>query len=69
MNARLQELIEKSQRFVDGYTEIKAIDPERLAELIVLECVEIFDPKNFHGGAAIRAMIEDHFRTDYEQSN
>ena len=44
MNERIKQLIEQSQKVVGyldgGYTEIKALDPEKFAELIVKECVK-----------------------------
>ena len=45
MNPRIQALIAKSQKVVGhtdgGYTELKALDPERFAQLIVEECAGI----------------------------
>jgi hypothetical protein len=45
MNERLQELYEQSMKVVSytdgGYTEIKALDADKFAELIVRECVNI----------------------------
>ena len=42
MNERIKQLIEQSQKVVGyldgGYTEIKALDPEKFALLIVKEC-------------------------------
>ena len=44
MNERIKQLIEQSQKVVGytdgGYTEIKALDPEKFALLIVRECVK-----------------------------
>ena len=44
MNERIKQLIEQSQKVVGyldgGYTEIKALDPEKFALLIVKECVK-----------------------------
>ena len=43
MNERIQELVKKAQKVVGytdgGYTEIKALDAEKFAELIVRECI------------------------------
>ena len=47
MNERIKQLIEQSQKVVGyldgGYTEIKALDPEKFALLIVRECAGIAD--------------------------
>ena len=44
MNERIKQLVEQSQKVVGyldgGYTEIKALDPEKFALLIVKECVK-----------------------------
>ena len=44
MNERIKQFIEQSQKVVGytdgGYTEIKALDPEKFALLIVRECAE-----------------------------
>ena len=49
MNKRIQELAEQAQGVVGhtdgGYTEIKALDQEKFAELIVRECVELVSAK------------------------
>lgn len=43
MNERIKQFIEQSQKVVGytdgGYTEIKALDPEKFALLIVRECI------------------------------
>jgi len=45
MNERIRELAEQAQKVVGytdgGYTEIKALDQEKFAELIVKECMRI----------------------------
>jgi hypothetical protein len=45
MNERIKELAEQAQKVVGytdgGYTEIKALDQEKFAELIVAECMSI----------------------------
>jgi hypothetical protein len=44
MNKRIKELAEQAQKVVGytdgGYTEIKALDQKKFAELIVRECLE-----------------------------
>jgi hypothetical protein len=45
MNKRIRELAEQAQKIVvgytdGGYTEIKALDQEKFAELIIKECLE-----------------------------
>ena len=44
MNERIKELIQQAQKVVGhtdgGYTEIKVLDPEKFAELIVRQCVK-----------------------------
>ena len=43
MNERIKELAEQAQKVVGytdgGYTEIKALDQEKFAELIIRECI------------------------------
>ena len=45
MNERVKELALQAQKVVGytdgGYTEIKALDQEKFAELIVRECIDI----------------------------
>ena len=45
MNERIKELAEQAQKVVGytdgGYTEIKSLDQEKFAELIVAECMSI----------------------------
>jgi len=45
MNQRIRELAEQAQKVVGytdgGYTEIKALDQEKFAELIVRECEKV----------------------------
>jgi hypothetical protein len=47
MNEKIKELALQAQKVVGytdgGYTEIKALDQEKLAELIVEECARICD--------------------------
>jgi hypothetical protein len=44
MNERIRELAKQAQKVVGhtdgGYTEIKVLDQEKFAELIVRECIE-----------------------------
>ena len=44
MNERIKELAVQAQKIVGytdgGYTEIKALDQEKFAELIIKECLE-----------------------------
>ena len=67
MNERIRELAEQSQKVVGytdgGYTEIKALDQEKFAELIVQECIDTLS-KRFMGDLnredmEIRRCIED----------
>lgn len=50
MNERIKELAEQAQKIVGyldgGYTEIKALDQEKFAELIVRECANYLDDFN-----------------------
>ena len=47
MNERIRELYEQSMKVVSytdgGYTEIKALDADKFAELIVRECASIVE--------------------------
>ena len=47
MNERIKLLAEQAQKVVGytdgGYTEIKALDQEKFAELIVRECAKVCD--------------------------
>ena len=56
MNLLIQELAEQAQKVVGytdgGYTEIKALDQEKFAELIVRECARVYwniDDSEIHG--------------------
>ena len=50
MNERIKELYDRSMKVVSytdgGYTEIKALDPEKFAELIVRECAELIEHRD-----------------------
>jgi len=50
MNERIKLLAEQAQKVVGytdgGYTEIKALDQEKFAELIVRECARVIDRGN-----------------------
>ena len=52
MNERIQKLAEQAQKVVGyldgGYTEIKALDQEKFAELIIQQC-----------GVALSPMLRD----------
>ena len=45
MNEKIKQLAEQAQKVVGytdgGYTEIKALDQEKFAELIIRECADI----------------------------
>ena len=71
MNERIKQLAEQAMKVVGhtdgGYTEIKALDPEKFAELVVKECAGIYskiDNGNAHLGTEdyIEAL-EKHFRS------
>ena len=69
MNKRIQELVKQAQKVVGytdgGYTEIKALDQEKFAELIVKECIGVCE--EYHGTAGDQAAqyigqgIKEHF--------
>ena len=76
MNERIKELAEQAQKVVGyldgGYTEIKALDQEKFAELIVRECIGcceqvISDPVPesvdtwLNGGSQCIDEIKQHF--------
>ena len=50
MNERIKELYDRSMKVVSytdgGYTEIKALDFEKFAELIVRECAELIEHRD-----------------------
>ena len=58
MNERINELAEQAQKVVGyldgGYTEIKALDQEKFAELIVREFA--YDVMNLHGAKPERVQ-------------
>lgn len=47
MNEKIKQLAEQAQKVVGytdgGYTEIKALDQEKFAELIIRECADIVE--------------------------
>jgi len=69
VNKRIQELVKQAQKVVGytdgGYTEIKALDQEKFAELIVKECIGVCE--EYHGTAGDQAAqyigqgIKEHF--------
>jgi hypothetical protein len=69
MNERIRELALQAQKVVGytdgGYTEIKALDQEKFAELIVRECIGVCE--EYHGTAGDQAAqyigqgIKEHF--------
>jgi queuine/archaeosine tRNA-ribosyltransferase len=66
MNKRIKELAEQATVFVADYDGQRwQIDPEKFAELIVRECVDIaykFDEPKLSGpGMIIGNRIEEHF--------
>ena len=68
MNEHIQEFINQSQKIVGytdgGYTEIKALDQEKFAELIIKKCVEICyttTDKSYLNGVAAGTKIMQHF--------
>jgi len=71
MNERIKQLVEQAAHVVGytdgGYTEIKALDPEKFAELIVRECATIADieKSNLAGCGYITKtkgmLIKEHF--------
>ena len=76
MNERIQQLAEQAQKVVaytdGGYTEIKALDQEKFAELIVKECLRMCDcaevsllehsyPRESDGAASVKIFIKEHF--------
>ena len=68
MNERIRELAEQAQKVVGytdgGYTEIKALDQEKFAELIVKECVVFLkDTLDDHFAAE---QLEEHFGVESE---
>jgi hypothetical protein len=55
MNERIKLLAEQAQKVVGytdgGYTEIKALDQEKFAELIVRECAKFLDENSGYDNA------------------
>jgi len=64
MNERIQKLAEQAQKIVGyldgGYTEIKALDQEKFAELIVRECAEYAEHELDMAGYKKKFMLK-HF--------
>jgi len=64
MNERIKLLAEQAQKVVGytdgGYTEIKALDQEKFAELIVLECAVIVGSME-EPHQDIAKLIKQHF--------
>ena len=68
MNQRIKELVIESAKYADYYAMIsdlteKEIFAERFAELIVLECAEMFEGvyTDEHPGRRIDTRIKQHF--------
>jgi hypothetical protein len=76
MNERIKELAEQAQKVVGytdgGYTEIKALDQEKFALLIIDECLRMCDcadvsllehsyPREADGAASVKIFIKEHF--------
>jgi hypothetical protein len=65
MNERIKQLAEQAQKVVGytdgGYTEIKALDQEKFALLIVQECAGKVDWILAEGGKTQGDLIRKHF--------
>jgi hypothetical protein len=67
MNERIKELAEQAQKIVvgytdGGYTEIKALDQEKFAELIIRECIQaVYD--DGQDAEYYQNRIKQHFRS------
>ena len=69
MNERIKELYEQSMKVVSytdgGYTEIKALDADKFAELIVRECLNTlqnkYAPDDCLPQEAIALCLKEHF--------
>ena len=76
MNERIKQLAKQAQKVVGhtdgGYTEIKALDQEKFAELIVKECGRVIVNGGYWSGGPlgpkrqctppeIATMIKEHF--------
>ena len=65
MNARLKQLAEQAQKVVGytdgGYTEIKALDQEKFAELIVRECASFMNEYAINGDVRNGNDLLKHF--------
>ena len=67
MNERIKELAEQSQKVVGhtdgGYTEIKALDQEKFAKLIIEECGRALNPmlRDMVSRGRAAELIKEHF--------
>lgn len=65
MNERIKQFIEQAQKVVGyldgGYTEIKALDAEKFALLIVRECADCVDFYTSDGNGPASDVILNHF--------
>ncbi len=71
MNERIRELAKQAEKVIGytdgGYTEIKSLDPERFAELIVKECISVpysmWDQAELNADVAVKIehRIKEHF--------
>ena len=65
MNERIRELMAEAQKVVGytdgGYTEIKALDQEKFAELIVRECACKIEEMIDNGWYADTEQLKKHF--------
>jgi acetoin utilization deacetylase AcuC-like enzyme len=66
MNERIFELAEQAQKVVGytdgGYTEIKALDQEKFAELIVQDCIDNVKTWEKDSRNHISYMLKNHYR-------
>jgi hypothetical protein len=65
MNERIRELAEQAQKVVGytdgGYTEIKALDQEKFAQLIVRECAGVAIDNGCGDFVDIKQKLFEHF--------
>ena len=63
MNERIRELAKQAQKVVGhtdgGYTEIKVLDQEKFAQLIVKECADYINERTLDWDAELRWIFRD----------
>ena len=68
MNNRIKELIKQAQKVAyytdDGYTPIMTVNGEKLAQLVIEECIRVGSAAELEGKVWWTDAVRTHFRLD-----